>query len=205
VAIVLIAFTVIPTIFSFDMNNDDQHDDKVDEIRQAPLSSYVSSLPYDKSINPPECLLKSQLAHMLHRDRRASISRPYFYHWRSARDNGRYSTKNSLAFSPRLGKRFYSDETEFDHEENRMASRSTIDSETFLSTFVAYLKTKKIYVVYEDSNRICLSQSINDALIQSVINKFDANGRNQDRSGKEEVRSKQVMGKHPVLFRYRLG
>ncbi|CAF4351416.1 unnamed protein product, partial [Adineta steineri] len=42
---------------------------------------------------------------MLNRDRRASISRPYFQHRRPSRDNNRYPTKNSLAFSPRLGKR----------------------------------------------------------------------------------------------------
>lgn len=136
---------------------------------------------------------------MLNRERRASISRPYFHHWRPARENNRYSSRNSLAFSPRLGKRSYDDEAE-------VAVRSVAsDLDTFLVTLVAHLKGKKIDIVYEDSNKICLSQSISDALMQQVLDKVEANRRNQDEQDKEEARGKQAVGKHPVLFRYRLG
>ena len=139
---------------------------------------------------------------MVNRERRASISRPYFHHWRPARESSRYSSKNSLAFSPRLGKRSLDDEPEV---EEPLAARSVTDLDTFLVTLVGHLKGKKIDIVYEDSTKICLSQAISDALMQQVLSKFDANRRNLDEQDKEEARGKQVMGKHPVLFRYRLG
>jgi hypothetical protein len=166
VFLLLITLTYIQTIFSLDTINDNQiENNKFDEIRQIPLS-------LEKQTNAPECLLKSQLSKIINRDRRASITRPYFQHWRLTRDNSRYSTKNSLAFSPRLGKRAY----ENDNVDNKF--------------------------VYEDSTKICLSQPISDALIQQVLGKVDTIRRNQD---KEETRGRQPIGKHPVLFRYRLG
>jgi hypothetical protein len=200
------SLTIIDTIFSLEMiaDDDDQTENKLDEIRQIPSSSYYSPSPFARQINPPECLLKSQLSNMLHRERRASISRPYFQHWRSARDNGRYSAKNSLAFSPRLGKRAYEDENESDNVDHRLASRST-DFESFLVTLVSHLQGKKIDVVYEDSTKICLSQPISDVVLQQVLDKFDINRRSQEEQDKEETRGRQSIGKHPILFRYRLG
>ncbi|CAF1207175.1 unnamed protein product [Adineta steineri] len=188
-----ITLAIIQTIFSFEIINDEQNEDKLDETRQISSSS-SSSLK--KQENMPECLSKSQFLNMLNRDRRASISRPYFQHRRPSRDNNRYPTKNSLAFSPRLGKRAYEDENEF-------ATRS-VDLDTFLVTLVGHLQGKKIDIVYEDSTKICLSQSISDTLIQQVLDKFDTNRRNQDIQEKEEIRTRQQSAKHPVLFRYRL-
>ncbi|CAF1480911.1 unnamed protein product [Adineta steineri] len=186
-----ITLAIIQTIFSFEIINDEQNEDKSDETRQ------ISSSSLKKQENMPECLSKSQFLNMLNRDRRASISRPYFQHRRPSRDNNRYPTKNSLAFSPRLGKRAYEDENEF-------ATRS-VDLDTFLVTLVGHLQGKKIDIVYEDSTKICLSQSISDTLIQQVLDKFDTNRRNQDIQEKEEIRTRQQSAKHPVLFRYRLG
>jgi len=143
-------------------------------------------LSLGKQTNAPECLLKNQLSKIINRDRRASITRPYFQPWRLPRDNSRYSTKNSLAFSPRLGKRAY--------------ENGNVD--TFLVNFADHLQKKQIDIIYEDSTKICLSQPISDALIQQVLDKVDRSRRNQD---KEETRGRQTIGKHPVLFRYRLG
>ncbi|CAF4268741.1 unnamed protein product, partial [Adineta steineri] len=89
-------------------------------------------------------------------------------------------------------------------DENEFATRS-VDLDTFLVTLVGHLQGKKIDIVYEDSTKICLSQSISDTLIQQVLDKFDTNRRNQDIQEKEEIRTRQQSAKHPVLFRYRLG
>ncbi|CAF1345721.1 unnamed protein product, partial [Adineta steineri] len=135
-------FANIQAVFSFEIINDEQNEDKFDETRHISSSS-SSSLK--KQENMPECLSKSQFLNMLNRDRRASISHPYFQHRRPSRDNNRYPTKNSLAFSPRLGKRPYEDENEF-------ATRS-VDLDTFLVTLVGHLQGKKIDIVYEDSTK----------------------------------------------------
>jgi hypothetical protein len=200
VFVLLITITIVQTIFSSDIIDDDQNENKVDETRQ--ISSL--SLPFGKETNAPECLSKNQLLHMLNRDRRASISRAYFQHWRPARDNTRYSAKNPLPFSPRLGKRASEDENESNNINNKFVPRS-IDLDTFLVTLVGHLQENKIDIVYEDSTKVCLSQSISDALIQQVLDKFDANRRHQDAQDKEESRGRQSSAKHPVLFRYRLG
>ena len=129
---------------------------------------------------------------MFNRDRRASISRPYFQHWRPGRDNSRYSAKKSLVFSPRLGKQVYEDGNELDN----------VDLDTFLVNFLNHLQEKKIDIVYEDPTKICLSQSISDTLIQQILDRTFAKRRDQVT---EETRERQSIGKHPVLFRYRLG
>jgi hypothetical protein len=196
VFVLLIAITIVQTIFS----SDDQNENKVDKTRQ--ISSL--SLPFGKETNTPECLSKNQLLHMLNRNRRASISRAYFQHWRPARDNSRYSAKNPLPFSPRLGKRASEDENESNNINKKFVPRA-IDLDTFLVTLVGHLQENKIDIVYEDSTKVCLSQSISDALIQQVLDKFDANRRHQDAQDKEESRGRQSSAKHPVLFRYRLG
>ena len=202
VSILLITLTIIQTIYSFNVINDDQIESKLDEIRQVPSSAYISSLPLLRQTNAPECLSKTELSNMVNRERRASISRPFFSHWRPVRD--RYSTKNLLAFSPRLGRRSYEDENELDNVENKLTHRST-DLGNFLVTLVSYLRGKNIDIVYEDSNKICLSQSISDVLIQEILDKLDVNRRNQDEQDKEEIRERQAIAKHPILFRYRLG
>lgn len=204
VGMFLLLLTLIPSIISFALPDED----KVEEIRQLPSSPHYS-FGFDRAINSPECLSKMRLLSFLQRDRRASISRPYFYHWRPTRELARYSTKNSLAFSPRLGKRALSDENEDENDldlmNHQMALRATNDLDSFLFTLVGFLKAKKIDILYEDSNKICFSQSISDGLIQQVFEKAESNRRFQDDQEKEEIRNKQVMAKHPVLFRYRLG
>ncbi len=141
-----------------------------------------------------ECLSKTQLSQILKRDRRASISRSYFHHWQQTRDNSRYTVKNSLAFSPRLGKR--ADDT--------LVYRSN-DFDNFLIILAGQLQEKQIDIVYEDSTKICLSQPISDTFIQEIIGQVDRSRRSQGEQEKEETHGRQTIGKHPVLFRYRLG
>jgi hypothetical protein len=141
---------------------------------------YVSSLPNYPSLssdslsieqegNGPECLSKNLFWNILHhRDRRASISRPYFHHWPGSRDGTRYLAKNLLTFSSRLGKRSYEDEHKLS------------DFDTFLAILVRQLQRKQIDIIYEDSTNICLSQAVSDAFIQEVIDKFNAYRRQQD-------------------------
>jgi hypothetical protein len=179
--------------------NDDQNENKFNEIL---LSSYYSSVPLEKQANTLQCLLKNQLSKIINRDRRASISRPYFQHWRQARDHTRYSAKNALAFSPRLGKRVC--ENKLDNVDNKFTDRS-IELNNFLVPFADHLQEKKIDIVYEDSTKICLSQPISDEFIQQVLDKVDISRLNQDEQDKEETSKRQTIGKHPVLFRYRLG
>ena len=149
VAIILVALTIVQSIESFD--------------DAEPVST-------------PDCLSKDQLLGVFDRERRASISRPYFSHWRPARDNRRYAAKNSLAFSPRLGKRAAD------------VSPST-DLDAFLSTLNDQLKAKHIDVVHEDSTQICWSQPIVGVLVQWLADQAE-----NDRHYRDTRR------KHPVLF-----
>ncbi|CAF3312358.1 unnamed protein product [Rotaria sp. Silwood2] len=196
----LITLTIIQTIYSFDIINNEQ---KLDEIRQIP-SVLSSSSSLEKQTNIRECLSKNHLSNILNRNRRASISRPYFNYWRPTRDNGRYSTKNSLAFSPRLGKRADENNNELENIDKNLVYRSN-DFDTFLVTLIGNLQDKKIDIIYEDSTKICLSQPINSGFIQQVLDKFNLNRRYQSEQVKEEIHERQPIGKHPVLFRYRLG
>ncbi|CAF3696576.1 unnamed protein product [Rotaria sp. Silwood1] len=199
VFLLVITLTITQAIYSFVINNNDQIENKLDEIRQI-----SSSLPLEKQTNMDECLLKNHLSNILNRNRRASISRPYFNYWRPVRDNSRYSTKNSLAFSPRLGKRANEDINELENVDKNVVYRST-DFDTFLINLVDYLQDNKIDIVYEDSTKICFSQPISIEFIQQVLDKFHINRRNQNEQMKKEIHERQSIGKHPVLFRYRLG
>jgi hypothetical protein len=141
---------------------------------------------FETTDNTPECLSKIQLFQILKRDRRASISRSYFHHWHHTRDNTRYTPKKSLAFSPRLGKR-------------------ANDLDQVLRDFADQLHQQQIDIIYEDSTKICLSKPISDTFLQDILGQVDVSRRSQDEHEKEETHGRQTMGKHPVLFRYRLG
>ncbi|CAF1127585.1 unnamed protein product [Adineta steineri] len=157
----LLTVILIQTILSFEIINNEL--------------DYVPSLPTDTN---PNCLSKDLLSSVLHRNRRASISRPYFHPRAGSRDdNNRQGSKSVLAFSPRLGKRSYNDENEFNN-------------------FIDYLQKKQIDVVYEDQTKICFSQIISDTFIQNALNKFHTNQYEQNL---EEQRFKN---KYPLLFRY---
>jgi len=199
VFILLITLTYIQIIVSLNKINDDQNENKFNEIL---LSSYYSSVPLEKQTNTPQCLSKNQLSKIINRDRRASISRPYFQPWQQARDHSPYPAKNALAFSPRLGKRIH--ENKLDNVDNKFTDRS-IELDNFLVPFAGHLQEKEIDIVYEDSTKICLSQPISDGFIQQVLDKVDISRLNQDEQDKEETSKRQTIGKHPVLFRYRLG
>jgi hypothetical protein len=179
--------------------NDDQNENKSDKISSL---SYYSSVPLEKQTNTPQSLSKTQLSKIINRNRRASISRPYFQHWRQTRDHSRYLAKNAFAFSPRLGKRVY--ENKLDNVDNKFTDR-LIDLNIFFLSFAGHLQEKQIDIVYEDSTKICLSQLISDGFIQQVLDKADISRRNKDEQDKEETSKRQTIGKHPVLFRYRLG
>jgi hypothetical protein len=197
VFIFLISLVYNQMIFSLKTTDNVENENRIDEFQQIP-SSFES---LREQTNIPQCLLKSPLSQVLNRNRRASISRPYFHHWRQTRDNRRYVAKNSLAFSPRLGKRTYINENELDNGDETLVYRS-IDHDNFLVNFSAQLLEKQIDIVYEDSTKICLSQPINDAFIKQIFDEIDISRRNQD---EQETRVRQTTGKHPVLFRYRLG
>ena len=139
-------------------------------------------LSFETTDNTPECLSKVQLLQLLKRDRRASISRSYFHHWHHTRDDSRYLPKKSFTFSPRLGKRAND-----------------------LQDFADLLREQQIDIIYEDSTKICLSQPISDTFLQDILSQVDVSRRSQDEHEKEETHGRQTMGKHPVLFRYRLG
>ncbi|CAF0773352.1 unnamed protein product [Adineta ricciae] len=183
VFVLVLSLTLIGTIITSDPIDDVQDEVKSDEPRQVPV--LVS--PFRKQTSMPECLSKTQLLNMLNRDRRASISRPYFHYWRSAR------------------KRSTSGEQEADHSDNKLAYRSA-DLDALLLTLIGHLQGKNIDIVYEDSTKICLSQSISDVLIQQVLDKFDTHRRDQNTQDKESSHNRQSSSsKHPILFRYRLG
>ena len=172
----------------------------------------------DDRANEPECIDKSDLSAMFNRERRASISRPYFHHWRGARENGRHSAKNQLAFSPRLGKRAVEDDVDDESElianlrhddkqghginDERLIRWSrdvqrSADLEAFLLTFVDHLKRNRMDIVYEDASKICSARAIGD-----LLDEVHRHRREQD---EDDTRGQYTKGKHPLLFRYRLG
>ncbi|CAF4102365.1 unnamed protein product, partial [Rotaria sordida] len=55
------------------------------------------------------------------------------------------------------------------------------------------------------STKICFSQPIDITFIQQILDKYNTNRRYQDEQIKEDIHERQPIGKHPVLFRYRLG
>ncbi|CAF4585773.1 unnamed protein product [Rotaria sp. Silwood2] len=208
VFIYLFTLSSIQIMSSFEIINNHQNEDKLDDIRGS------SSLPDDSSLLPsnllsmekkesdPECLSKDLFSNMFYRNRRASISRPYFHHWRRARDNNRHPTKNLLAFSPRLGKRAYDNDQQSDVLINKQQlenENQLNDLDTFL---IGYLLGKNIDIIYEDPTKICLSQAINNDLIQEMFEKYHTNRSQQD---KDNAREQHLSDKDPFWFRYRLG
>ncbi|CAF1053925.1 unnamed protein product [Rotaria sordida] len=200
VFLLMITLTFIQTINSSGIIDNDKNENKFDEIEQIPSLLLLEK----RQTNIHECLSKNHLSNILNRNQRASISRPYFNYWRPVRDNVRYSTKNSIAFSPRLGKRANQDRDQLENPDKNLVNRS-IDLETFLITLMSYLQEKKIDIIYEDSTKICFSQPIDITFIQQILDKYNTNRRYQDEQIKEDIHERQSIGKHPVLFRYRLG
>ncbi|CAF0940692.1 unnamed protein product [Rotaria sordida] len=198
--LLMITLTFIQTINSSGIIDNDKNENKFDEIEQIPSLLLLEK----RQTNIHECLSKNHLSNILNRNQRASISRPYFNYWRPVRDNVRYSTKNSIAFSPRLGKRANQDRDQLENPDKNIVNRS-IDLETFLITLMSYLQEKKIDIIYEDSTKICFSQPIDITFIQQILDKYNTNRRYQDEQIKEDIHERQPIGKHPVLFRYRLG
>lgn len=182
-------------IFSFAIGNDEEDESKNDDERD--LSSVLS-----KTNNNPECLSKNLLYSLISRSRRASISRPYFHHWRGSRDNSRYSSKNLLPFSPRLGKRAIDDDNESEGRLIKHQAEEEINSpdlDAFLTVLTGHLQKKKIDVTYEDPSKICLSEPVNELSMKEIWDKFESHRRQQ------EAQERHSKGKHPLLFRYRLG
>lgn len=153
------------------------------------LSSFVSD---EKSSRASECLSKQLIENMFNRNRRASISRPYFHHWRAARENPRPSSKNFLAFSPRLGRQAFDDDRSVDKLNNVRADEEpeaekdskptppTASADAFLITLIGHLQEKKLNIVYEDSTKICSSQVIGDDIIMEILDKMGVSQRQQD-------------------------
>lgn len=147
-----------------------------------------------------KCLPKNLLFNALTRNRRASISRPYFHHWRSARENNRHLAKIAAELTPKSNKRaVYEDDQVFNvlaNEQQVQRSSQLSDFEVFLRD---YLNEKNIDIAYEDTTILCLEQPFNDVLIQDIVNEF----RNPQHE--KETREQHLTGKDPVWFRYRLG
>ncbi|CAF4724563.1 unnamed protein product [Rotaria sp. Silwood1] len=156
VFIYLLTLTSIQIISSFSIIKNGQNENKLDDIQRSAslLSSDLSSI--EKQESDPECLPKNLFSNMFDRYRRASISRPYFHHWRRARDNNRYPSKSLLAFSPRLGKRAYENDQQLEKENDFN------DIDAFL---IGYLLGKNIDIIYEDPTKICLSKSVSNGPI----------------------------------------
>ena len=155
------------------------------------------NLRLDNQPKSPQCMSKIELTQMLRRERRASISRPYFQHWRQNRDTNRRAPKLSLAFSPRLGKRAVEDENLIDNNQVNLN-----DLNNFLTAFLDYLQDNQIDIVYEDATKVCFSQAITDETLQQIFNDIEQNRRSIDDN---EIFEPQSTGRNPLLFRYRLG
>ncbi|CAF2118242.1 unnamed protein product [Rotaria magnacalcarata] len=175
--IYLITITSIPIIESFEPISNDQWESNSDGLEQIlSIPDYSSSLPDPLSVlkeeNAFECLSKVSLSKMFNRYRRASISRPYFHNWRAARENNRLASKNLLLFLPRLGKRAYEDEQKQDIVFNKQPTERDNDFNDLHVFLLGYLKGKNIDITYEDSTKICLTQSIDNDTIEKILDIF---------------------------------
>ncbi|CAF4119594.1 unnamed protein product [Rotaria socialis] len=204
--IYLITVTSIPIIESFVPISNDQREnnsDDLDQILSVPdySSSRSDSLSAVEKENAPECLSKISLSEAFNRNRRASISRPYFYHWRAARENNRPTSKNVLPFSSRLGKRAYEDKQKQDIVINKQQTERDNEFNDVLPFLLGYLTGKNIDITYEDSTKICLTQSIDNGMIQEILGKFY---NSQCQPNKELTQERQLTGKGSVWFCSRL-
>ena len=153
----------------------------------------------EKPENSLECIPKD-LFNIIHRNRRASISRPYFHHWRKSRDNIHHTSRQSLASSPRLDKRAYEN---YGMPSSFISKRQTEKDNGFngLDAFLDYLQKQNIDVVCEDTKRICFSKVLSSDLLRQAL---DQSASIQRRQAKE-VDKLHFKTTHPLLFRYRLG
>ncbi|UJR27108.1 hypothetical protein I4U23_008407 [Adineta vaga] len=151
VIILFLTIVLIQTIISFEVVRN--------ELQSEPLSFSSTS-----ERNDPECISKKLLSNFINRNRRASISRPYFQHWRGSRDEDRYGSKSFWAYSPRLGKRAYNN--------NYDQQMKPADLQTLLAFLNDNLLEQPIDIVYADSTTICFSRSINDAFIREILENF---------------------------------
>ncbi|CAF3737143.1 unnamed protein product [Rotaria sordida] len=202
VFIYLLTLTSFQIISSFEIINTGQNEKNLDDIRRS--SSLLSSdfLSFEQKESDPECLPKNLFSNMLDRNQRASISRPYFQHWRRARDNNRYTTKNSLAFSPRLGKRTYEDDQRLVVLMNKQQLENEHELNDLNTFLIGYLLRKNIDIIYEDQTTICLSQSISNDLVQEILEKYQMHRSQPD---KKDERRQYLSDKNPFWFHYRLG
>lgn len=187
-------------MLSFEVTN--SNTDPLDDVQQSFSLPYDSSLPSDslaitKDDNHGHCLSRQLFMNMFNRNRRASISRPYFQHWRGARDN-RLTTKNLLAFSPRLGRRAFDFDPTADAsiKKRQFEENECNDFESFLA---GYLQGKNIDIIYKDSSKICLSQAVSNDFLQEFLDKFNASRLQKD------TQERHIRSEHPFWLRYRLG
>ncbi|CAF0753903.1 unnamed protein product [Adineta ricciae] len=112
------------------------------------LIQCITSLPSTPlEEKDPACIAKKWLSNTMDRNRRASISRPYFQHWR--------------------GKRSY------DYQPATVSA----DVPSLLTDVVDHITEEPAEVVYEDSTIICFSSPISDALMQELLGKHHVNQR----------------------------
>ncbi|CAF1409634.1 unnamed protein product [Adineta ricciae] len=132
------------------------------------LIQCITSLPSTPlEEKDPACIAKKWLSNTMDRNRRASISRPYFQHWRGSREDIRFGLKPMIAYSPRLGKRSY------DYQPATVSA----DVPSLLTDVVDHITEEPAEVVYEDSTIICFSSPISDALMQELLGKHHVNQR----------------------------
>ena len=138
---------------------------------RADMNENLASSNGDEFSAQTRCVSRSVYEHLLSRDERASISRPYFQHWRAAREMPRIINGKSLPFSPRLGKRNLNDDQFF---EKKYAEDSASYSHYSL-TVDGIIGDDQLNVVYEDPKRICISKlTIGDGF-EDLLKKFNMN------------------------------
>lgn len=79
------------------------------------------------------------------------------------------------------------------------------DADSILSSLMRPLNNKKFKVIQVDENLICFEWYTKDHERNSFLERADKYGHYEHETEHEVKRIKKVAGKHPVLFRYRLG
>jgi hypothetical protein len=145
--------------------------------------------PLSSERNDPKCFPKSLLLSSVSRDRRASISRPYFQQWRGSQEESRLGAKNLPAYVNRVGKRTYT----VDNEQTLTA----IDSDTPLAALFDHPSRQPMDIIYEDSTIICFSRSMSDAWAEEAMDKL------RTQQHRRAVQDRPIESTHPFAFRYR--
>ena len=176
VVLYLLIVTLIETSSAFETLND--------AVEPMPRPSLLAS-----ETNALECFPKSLLFGGVFRERRASISRPYFQQWRGSQEENRLGVKKFPAHANRVGKRSYT----VDNEQTSDAA----DASTFLAPLTGHLSKQLAGTVYEDATTICFSPMVNDAWVEEVLDQLRMQQHRRD------VQDQPNKSPRSFAFRYR--